>query len=127
MSEEELVLNKKNIYIATEAASLVALTNEPLLQAFFAANPWVQHQFPNLEVQPQRSAVKDSEAVGSNLGIHRRAGVGTQGHSLFTKHVEQQRKASGYYDTSEGVSAYFPHSVEEQLLAHLAQKSDNHE
>ena len=36
MSEEELVLNKKNIYIAPEVASLVALTNEPLLQSFLA-------------------------------------------------------------------------------------------
>jgi len=127
MSEEELALNKKNIYIATEAASLIALTNEPLLFTFLAANPWVQTQFPNLEVQPQkipRKGIKPLEAIIEFIGglaLERKA------HRLFTKHVEQERKASGYYDTSEGVSAYFPNSVEEQLLAHLTQKSDNHE
>ena len=127
MSEEELVLNKKNIYIATEAASLVALTNEPLLHAFFAANPWVRHQFPNLEVQPQKERRKGFKPLEATLEFIGGRALERKAHSLFTKHVEQQRKASGYYDTSEGVSAYFPHSVEEQLLAHLAQKSDNHE
>ena len=87
----------------------------------------MHRQFPNLEVQPQkehRNGFKPLEATLEFIGgraLERKA------HSLFTKHVEQQRKGNGYYDTSEGVSAYFPHSVEEQLLAHLAQKSDNHE
>jgi len=127
MSEEELVLNKKNIYIATEAASLVALTNEPLLHAFLAANPWVYRQFPNLEVQPKKERNMGFKPLEATLEFIVGRTLERKAHSLFTKHVEQQRKASGYYDTSEGVSAYFPHSVEEQLLAHLAQKSDNHE
>ena len=127
MSEEELVLNKKNIYIATEAASLVALTDEPLLHAFFAANPWVHSQFPNLQVQPQKERRKGFKPLEATLEFIGGQSLERKAHSLFTKHVEQQRKASGYYDTSEGVSAYFPHSVEEKLLAYLAQKSDNHE
>lgn len=127
MSEEELVLNKKNIYIATEAASLVALTNEPLLHAFFAANPWVHSHFPNLQVQPQKERRKGFKPLEATIEFVGGRALERKAHSLFTKHVEQQRKASGYYDTSEGVSAYFPNSVEEQLLAHLAQKSDNHE
>jgi hypothetical protein len=127
MSEEELVLNKKNIYIATEAASLVALTNEPLLHAFFAANPWIHSQFPNLQVQPQKERRKGFKPLEATIEFVGGRALERKAHSLFTKHVEQRRKASGYYDTSEGVSAYFPNSVEEQLLAHLAQKSDNHE
>lgn len=127
MSEEELVLNKKNIYIATEAASLVALTNDPLLHTFLAANPWVQTQFPNLEVQPQKERRKGFKPLEAAIEFIGGRALERKAHSLFARHVEQQRKASGYYDTSEGVSAYFPNSVEEQLLAHLAQKSDNHE
>jgi len=127
MSEEELVLNKKNIYIATEAASLVALTNESLLHAFLAANPWVQKQFPNLEVEPQKERRKGFKPLESAMEFIVGRVLERKAHSLFTRHVEQQHKASGYYDTSEGVSAYFPNSIEEQLLAHLAQKSDNHE
>jgi hypothetical protein len=105
----------------------VALTNEPLLHAFFAANPWVQHQFPNLEVQPEKEHRKGFKPLEAAIEFIGGRALERKAHRLFTKHVEQQRKASGYYDTSEGVSAYFPHSVEEQLLAHLAQKSDNHE
>lgn len=127
MSEEELVLNKKNIYIATEAASLVPLTNEPLLHSFLAANPWVQTQFPNLEFTSQRERRKWFKPLEATIEIIGGRAFERKAHRLFTTHVERQRKASGYYDTSEGVSAYFPNSVEEQLLAHLAQKSDNHE
>ncbi len=127
MSEDELVLNKKNIYIATEAASLVPLTNEPLLHSFLAANPWVQIQFPNLKSTPKKERRKGFKPLEATLEFIGGRALERKAHSLFARHVEEQRKASGYYDTSEGVSAYFPHSVEEQLLAHLAQKSDNHE
>ena len=127
MSEEELVLNKKNIYIATEVASLVALTNEPLLQSFLAANPWVQTQFPNLEFTSQRERLKWFKPLEATIEIIGGRALERKAHRLFTTHVERQRKASGYYDNSEGVSAYFPNSVEEQLLAYLAQKSDNYE
>ena len=127
MSEEELILKKRNIYIATEAASLVPLTNAPLLDTFLNANSWIQEYFPNQELISKvvvRRTIKPLEAIIETIAgraLERKA------HNMFLKHVEQQRKASGYYDTSEGVSAYFPESVEEQLLAFLAQKSDSYE
>ena len=127
MSEDELVLNKKNIYIATEAASLVPLTNEPLLHSFLAANPWVQIQFPNLKSTPKKERSKGFKPLEATIEFIGGRALERNAHSLFSKHVEQQRKASGYYDISEGVSAYFPNSIEEQLLAHLAQNSDSHE
>lgn len=127
ISEAELALKKKNIYIATEAASLVPLTNESLLHSFLAANPWVQTQFPNLEFTSQRERRKWFKPLEVTIEFIAGRALERKAHRLFTTHVELQRKASGYYETSEGVSAYFPNSIEEQLLAHLAQKSDHHE
>lgn len=127
ISEAELALKKKNIYIATEAASLVPLTNESLLHSFLAANPWVQTQFPNLEFTSQRERRKWFKPLEVTIEFIAGRALERKAHRLFTTHVELQRKASGYYETSEGVSAYFPNSREEQLLAHLAQKSDHHE
>ena len=127
MAENHLELAKRNIYIATEAASLLPLTNAPLLSKFFAENAWVAEYFPNFEfpeVKSMRSRAGILEAV---LELFFGAKLEAKAHRMFVQHVEEKRRDSGYYDTSEEVSAYFPESVEEQLLHHLEKNIFEHE
>jgi hypothetical protein len=123
MSETELGLKKKNVYVATEAASLVPLTNPNLLGHFFKANPFIQAQFPNFE-SPSAGALKPSAGVVERMlewliGDY----LEKKALSMFTAHVRENKREGGYYLTSQEVSAFFPDSVEDQLLAHLKRKS----
>ena len=123
MSETELGLKKKNRYVATEAASLVPLTNEGLLGHFLEANPFIQEQFPNFE-SPSAGALKRSLGlVERSLELLIGPYLEKKALSMFSEHVRANEKEGGYYLTSEEVSAYFPDSVEDRLLAHLKEKS----
>lgn len=127
MAENHLELAKRNSYIATEAASLLPLTNAPLLAKFFAENAWVAEYFPNFEfpaVKPARMSAGIVEAV---VELFFGAKLEAKAHRMFVQHVEEKRQDKGYYDTSEEVSAYFPESVEEQLLHHLDKQIFEHE
>jgi len=120
MAEDQLNLKKKNLYIATEAASLIPLTNTKLLGTFLQQNPFVHRQFPNLEIPRQRNKGLRLNVFEGLIEIIGGAALERRAHKMFEKHVQNQRKESGYYDTSDGVSAYFPESVEESLLNHMS-------
>lgn len=123
MAEDQLELKKHNLYIATEAASLIPLTNPGLLREFWEKNPFILNRFPNLEL-PQKNGKQKRLRVFEAM-IDRIVGEALEckAHKMFKQHVEEQRKESGYYDTSEGVSAYFPESVEESVLNHMAKSN----
>ena len=123
MAEDQLELKKHNLYIATEAASLIPLTNPSLLREFWEKNPFVLNRFPNLELPKKHSKQKKLRVVEAIIDSTMGKALERSAHNRFKQHVEEKRKESGYYDTSEGVSAYFPESVEERVLNHMAKSN----
>jgi hypothetical protein len=127
MAEDQLELKKKNLYIATEAASLLPITNTALLASFLNANSFIKEYFPNFEIpksheRSQRTSFFESIIDGLfGNALEKRA------RTMFDSHVQANRMANGYYDTSENVSAYFPESIEDQLLTHLSNPTTDHE
>ena len=123
MAEDQLELKKHNLYIATEAASLIPLTNPSLLYSFWQTNSFISKQFPNLSWPSVHTTKKKLRVLEAILDWIIGASMERRAHAMFKQHVTSQRRESGYYDTSEGVSAYFPESVEERVLNHMANKS----
>lgn len=123
MAEDQLELKKHNLYIATEAASLIPLTNPSLLYRFWQTNPFISKQFPNLSWPSVHTTKKKLRVLEATLDWIMGSSLERRAHAMFKQHVASQRRESGYYDTSEGVSAYFPESVEERVLNHMANKS----
>lgn len=127
MAEDQLELKKHNLYIATEAASLIPLTNAGLLREFWQKNPFVLNTFPNLELPERHSKGKRLRVLEGLIDLVGGEAIERGAHRMFKQHVEEKRKESGYYDTSKGVSAYFPESVEERVLNHMAKTNWNNE
>jgi len=47
ITEDDLEIEQKNIFTATEIAHTKSLYNSPLLNAFLSANAWIRQYFPN--------------------------------------------------------------------------------
>ena len=47
VDERDLVIHEKNIYTATEVATLIPINGDAIFEQFFAANGWTRHYLPN--------------------------------------------------------------------------------
>lgn len=47
VDEQDLLIHEKNIYTATEVATLVPLNGDTVFEQFFAANAWTREYLPN--------------------------------------------------------------------------------
>lgn len=126
MDLEHLKLARQNRYIGTEAVSLIPLVRPELRDYMLRENQWLQELFPNIVLgEPQRSfrplPLRWHERLLNALGgdAFERWAAGR-----FRQHVaQQQHAANSHYDTSAHVSAYFPESIEHEVLTYY----DNYE
>lgn len=118
MSSDQLSLDRRNIYIATEAASILPLAKDNLKQDFFAQNSWLLDFFPNLSI-PQPSQAHSSNNLMERI-INGLLGEKLErwAKSKFERHVAQHKADSGYYEVTKNTSAFFPESMEDKVLEH---------
>ena len=119
MDEEQLALKKRTIYTATEAVSLVTLTREKRRLAFLDANSWVREFLPNVEWGKGELATPYFTAVERVLEVFGGGRLERWARQKFALHmVANASGKNGYYETEAHSSAYFPQSIEQQLMAH---------
>lgn len=120
MDESKLALKKRTIYTATEAVSLVTLTRDERRLAFLQENEWVREMLPNASWKAPKHASKQYvtpiEWVLERIGGER---LERWAREKFALHmVANASGKNGYYETEAHSSAYFPQSIEQQLMAH---------
>lgn len=120
-AEDALELSKRNIYIATEVASLVPVYNPGLLGKFLKANPWLGSYFPNFYAEYQGNEGRkwyfwDALFAGKAGDALER--WSRKRFALHTRRKLQSTRAHGYYEIGRQTSAFFPHNHEPDILQH---------
>jgi hypothetical protein len=119
MDESALVVNKRNIYTATEIASLVPLTHPEKGAQFLKANDWVWQYFPNLpSIDPPPVSPTRFGAMERLLHLFGGPRLERWCRKRFSEHMRRKvNPGTGEFQAEEHLSAYFPKSVENRLLA----------
>jgi hypothetical protein len=120
-STDNLKLTRNNIYIATEAASLIPVRNKTLLRDFYQENQWVFEYFPNFSPPD----IEDESNINQHFRPIEKFLKGRIGNRFekklymaFSKHASEkyagQRNAD--FNFNQNTAAHFPNSPEKMIL-----------
>ncbi len=123
--ENHLAFERHNIYIATEAVSVLPLNHPEYLAQLFKENSWIQDYFPNAHIEKSgKSPTRIKRALEHFLDLFLGAGFEKWCQALFERHVQNQKQGpNAHFETSEYSSAYFPDSIETRILNHYQSKA----
>lgn len=125
VSESALELEEKNLFQATELATLLPLYGNDVLEKFFEANKWVLDFFPNWK----HESIQNNEKPNAAKNLLETLLSGKVGSALnqwclkrFQKHADQKFSAnpgSSKLIFENEVSKYFPENAELPILKHM--------
>lgn len=122
-STDDLVLTKKNRYIATEAVSLIPIVNHDLLLDLHENNDWISKAMPNAKQYFTRRAKPSKKLPWIEFLLKGRLGnvVEDKAFRIFEKHQKAKYKNhhSAEIVATKSTSALFPDSVEKDVLTFL--------
>ncbi len=122
-ANDDLVLTKKNRYIATEAVSLIPIVNHELLKDLYKKNDWINEAMPNAKQYFTRKAKPTKKLPWMEFLLKGRVGnvVEDKAFLIFEKHQKAKYKnhQSAEIVATKSTSALFPNSVEKDVLSHL--------
>ncbi|QNR24404.1 hypothetical protein [Croceimicrobium hydrocarbonivorans] len=123
--ENHLAFKRHNIYIATEAVSVIPLNHPEYLSQLFKENPWLNDYFPNAQIkQSGKDPTRIKRAVERVLDLFLGSAFEKWCQALFHRHVQNQSASpNAHYETTDYSSAYFPDSVESRILNHYQSKA----
>lgn len=125
VSENALELEEKNLFQATELATLLPLYGNDVLNKFYEANKWVHDFFPNWK---HKSISAEEKTTGGKkfFEILLSGKIGSVLNSWclkrFQKHANQKFSAnpgSSKLIFENEVSKYFPENAELPILKHM--------
>ncbi|MCH8545567.1 MAG: hypothetical protein LAT54_02440 [Cryomorphaceae bacterium] len=122
-SADDLVLIKRNRYIATEAASLIPVVNHKLLLDLYAENKWIELEMPNAHAYWTKTAKEPLKLPWIEFVLNGQFGdvVENKAFRIFEKHQKSKYKGhrSAEIVATKSTSALFPNSVEKEVLTFL--------
>ena len=122
-STDDLVLTKRNRYIATEAVSLIPIVNHKLLLDMYDKNHWIQSSMPNAHLYWNKTAKPSIKLPWVEFLLKGRFGnaIENKAFRIFEKHQKSKYKdhQSAEIVATKSTSALFPNSVEKDVLTFL--------
>lgn len=117
--EGHLSFDRRNIYIATEIASLIPIGRPSYWRSLLRANKWVFDYFPNLRM-PKPLKVRHKMSLSERLLAYL---IGPRFEEWcrkrFENHVQQKEyKEDSHFEMSPQSSAYFPNNFQGRVLRH---------
>lgn len=117
--EGHLSFDRRNIYIATEIASLIPIGRPSYWRSLLMANKWVFDYFPNLRM-PKPLKVRHKMSLSERLLAYL---IGPRFEEWcrkrFENHVQQKEyKEDSHFEMSPQSSAYFPNNFQGRVLRH---------
>ncbi len=117
--EGHLSFDRRNIYIATEIASLIPIGRPNYWRSLLMANKWVFDYFPNLRM-PKPLKVRHKMSLSERLLAYL---IGPRFEEWcrkrFENHVQQKEyKEDSHFEMSPQSSAYFPNNFQGRVLRH---------
>lgn len=116
--ERFLSFKQENIYIATEAISLVSLQNPAYLMELYRANPWIFKFFPNAKIADTPHRRKRFHPLEFLLDKVLGSTFENWCRQKFENHVKREKTLEGHFETSPQSSAYFPKNFQQKVLQH---------
>lgn len=116
--ERFLRFKQENIYIATEAISLVSLQNPSYLMDLYRANPWIFKFFPNAKIADAPRSRKVYRPIEYLLDKVLGASFENWCRHKFENHVKRAKTRNGHFETSPQSAAYFPNNFQQKVLHH---------
>lgn len=127
LAENNLVLDKKNRFQATEAITLMPLFGKNVLRKFYSENQWVFDFFPNVSIEEKVGAEPSEIRKGRFIERLFNGGLGNwlelKAQTAFKKHGERRYQAQkekeaqeGYFEYSKDAAVLFPRNFELEVL-----------
>lgn len=134
LAEDNLELEKKNRFQATEAVTLIPMYGKKAMQQFFEDNEWMFDFFPNMRSDDKMARVEKESSRRSFIEPLFAGSIGRwlegKAKAAFEKHGEKRYRAQqaqqeeGYFEYSEGAAVLFPKDFEQKVLETYQRRVD---